>query len=422
VPRSPLNRRTLLRSAGICIGLPLLDAMLPIGLGAERKAAALRPKRMLLISRPLGLYAPNFFPEKTGKDYEFTRYLKPLEDYRRDFTVFSGLSHVGYPGGHHTEVALLTGVAPEGVRFGDIRNTISLDQEVASHLGGETRFPYLSLGGGVLSCNRKGVKVPSEERVTQVVKQLFIDGTPEEVAREVERIKTGQSILDGVRDQARSLGETLGPADRRCLDLMLNSIREAEQRLQQDQGWVTKPKPKVPAKPPTDDYLSDPWMLDRERQWFDLVHLALQTDSTRVIALWIWSHGRVNLPDVAIGHHDATHHGQDEAKIKQLALIEEAEMTLFARFLGKMKGSNEAGSSLLDQTVVFYGSNMGNASAHSCNNLPILVAGGGFHHAGHVAFDRNNNHPLSNLFVRMLHQMGIEADRFGTSTGTLSEV
>ena len=125
---------------------------------------------------------------------------------------------------------------------------------------------------------------------------------------------------------------------------------------------------------------------------------------------------------MAIGHHDATHHGQDEAKIEQLALIEEAEMKLFAGLLGKMKATNEAGSSLLDQTVVFYGSNLGNASAHTCDNLPILLAGGGFNHAGHVAFDRKNNKPLSNLFVRMLHQMGIEADRFGSSTGTLGEV
>jgi len=141
VSRSPLNRRTFLRAAGVCIGLPLLDAMLPVGLRAEQKAAPLRPRRMLLISRPLGLHAPYFFPEKTGKEYEPTRYLKPLQEYRRDFTVFSGLSHRGYPGGHHTEVALLTGVAPEGVRFGDIRNTISLHQEAASRLGGETRFP-----------------------------------------------------------------------------------------------------------------------------------------------------------------------------------------------------------------------------------------------------------------------------------------
>lgn len=203
---------------------------------------------------------------------------------------------------------------------------------------------------------------------------------------------------------------------------MQSAIREAEQCLEQDQAWVRKPRPKVAAQAPTDDYLADPWMLYRQRQWFDLVHLALQTDSTRVISLWIWSHGRVDLPGVVIGHHDATHHGQDEAKLQQLALIEEAELGLFARFLGKMKESNEAGSSLLDQSVVFYGSNMGNASAHTCNNLPILLAGGGFRHAGHVAFDRHDNRPLSNLFVRMLHQMDIDIDRFGTSTGTLGEV
>jgi hypothetical protein len=417
-----MNRRTFLRAAGVCIGLPLLDAMVPVGLGAERKTEALRPKRMLLISRPLGLYAPHFFPEKTGKDYEPTRYLKPLNDHRNDFTVFSGLSHVGYPGGHHTEVALLTGVGPEGVRFGDIRNTISLDQEATTHLGGATRFPYLSLGGGPLSWNRKGVKVPSEEKAPQVFKQLFIDGTPAEVAHEIERIKTGASILDGVRDQAKSLAESLGPGDRRRLDLLLTSIREAEQRLQQDQAWVKKPKPKVDVKPFTDDYWSDLRMLDRERQWFDLVHLALQTDSTRVIALWVWSYGRPDLAGVGIGHHDATHHGQDEAKLKQLALIEEAEMRLFAGLLGKMKATSETGASLLDRTVVFYGSNMGNASAHTCDNLPILLAGGGFKHAGHVAFDRKNNKPLSNLFVRMLQQVGIEADRFGSSTAMLSQV
>ncbi len=212
MPHTPLNRRTFLRSAGVCIGLPLLDAMLPIGLGADRKAAAMRPKRMLLISHPLGLHAPYFFPQKAGMDYEPSRYLKPLAEHRRNFTVFSGLSHVGYPGGHHTEVALLTGVAPERVRFNDIRNTISLDQEVAARLGGETRFPYLSLGGGPLSWNRKGVKVPSEDRATQVFKQLFIEGTPEEVSREVERIKTGQSILDGVRDQrGPSVGHSVRP-------------------------------------------------------------------------------------------------------------------------------------------------------------------------------------------------------------------
>jgi hypothetical protein len=424
----PLSRRTFLRSAGVCIGLPLLDAMLPFGPGAERKADMLRAKRMLLISNPLGLYAPYFFPEKTGKDYEPPRYLKPLKDHRNDFTVFSGMSHVGYPATHDTQYALLTGAPSERVRFNDVRNTISLDQEVASRLPRETRFAFLSLGGGInltggaLSWNRQGVMVPSEGRATQVFKQLFIDGTPQEVKREIERIKTGQSILDGVREQAKSLSGTLGPADRQRLDLLLSSIREAEQQLRQDHAWVEKPKPKVKLAPFTDDYTNDLWTLDRERQWFDMVHLALQTDSTRVVALWLWSYGRLNLEGVAIGHHDATHHGMDEGKIKQLALIEEAEMGLFGRFLGKLKATNEGGKSLLDQTIVFYGSNMGNASAHTCENLPILLAGGGFRHAGHVAYDRKNNKPLSNLFVRMLQQMGIEMDRFGSSTGTIGEV
>src|SRR5207302_1478710 len=144
------------------------------------------------------------------------------------------------------------------------------------------RFASLALGGGDVSWNRKGVKVPSESRATQVFRQLFIDGTAQEVAREIERIRTGQSILDGVRDQARSLATSLGPADRNRLDLLLSSIREAEQRLQQDQAWVKKPKPKVKVKPFTDDFIASQRMLDRQRQWYDLVHLALQTDSTRV--------------------------------------------------------------------------------------------------------------------------------------------
>jgi hypothetical protein len=418
-----MNRRTFLRAAGVTIALPLLDAMLPIGLGAERKADALRARRMLLIGRPLGLHTPFLFPENAGKDYEVTRLLKPLQEHRDQFTVFSGMSHRGYNAGHSSEPGLFTGVGPEGMRPGDLRNTISLDQEVAARLGGETRFASLQLGGGDLSWNRKGVKVPSEGQASRAFRQLFIDGTPAEVAREIERIRNGQSILDGVRDQAKALANTLGPADRERLDLMLTSIREAEQRLQQDQAWVKKPKPKVSVAPFTDDHISDHKMLERERQWFDLAHLALQTDCTRSIALYLWSHTeRLDLPGLAVSHHDASHHGQDEAKIKQLALIEEAEMKLFSDFLSKMKKTEEAGASLLDQTVVLHASNLGNASAHTNDNLPILLAGGGFRHAGHVAYDRKNNKPLSNLFVRMLQQVGLEIDRFGSSTGMLSEV
>jgi hypothetical protein len=383
---------------------------------------------MLLISNPLGLYAPYFFPTQAGKDYEPTRYLRPLQEHRNDLTVFSGMSHRGYPGTHDTQYALLTGAPADRVRLGDVRNTISLDQEVASRIGDATRFPFLSLGGGInlqsgaLSWDKHGVMIPSEGRATKAFKQLFIDGTPGEVAHAVDRLRIGHSILDGVRDQASALARALGPGDRQRLDLMLTSIREAERRLAQDELWVQKPKPRVTVKPFVDDYQNDLQTLNREKQWYDLVHLALQTDSTRVIALWLWSYGRLDLNGVNIGHHDATHHGQDESKIKQLAIVEEAEMKLFGEFLAKLKQTNEGGQSLFDQTIIFYGSNMGNGSAHSCDNLPIMLAGGGFKHAGHVGFDHNDNKPLSNLFVRMLQQMGMETDRFGSSTGVLGEV
>jgi hypothetical protein len=415
-----LPRRTFLRSAGVAIGLPLLDAMLPIGLGAERKAEALQPRRMLLINRPLGLHTPFLFPEQAGRDYEPTRYLKHLEAHRRDFTVFSGVSHHGYTG-HGSGAGLLTGVAAHHIRStNEIRNTISIDQEAASRLGGETRYASLTLGGGDLSWNRKGVRVPSEPRNSAVFKQLFIDGTPEETAREVQRLETGRSILDGVREQAKALSNAVGAADRARLDLLLSSIREAEQRLQQDEQWVHKPKPKVEVKPYAD--LPAEKMLEREQRWFELVHLALQTDVTRIISLYLHSHSNVDLGGKLVGHHDMSHHGRDELKIEQLAEIEEAELKLFADFLGRMKAPTDVGRSLLEQTSVFYASNLSNASAHTCDNLPIILAGGGYKHAGHLAFDRKNNVPLSNLLVRMLQQVGIETDRFGSSTGVMSEI
>lgn len=419
-----ISRRFFLRAGGVCIGLPLLDAMLPIGLRAEQKAAPMRAKRLLVIGRPLGLHTPFLFPVKAGKDYELTRYLTPLKDFRQELTVFSGMSHLGYGGGHQTEVALMTGVPAEGMRDrNNLKNSISLDQEVASRIGGETRFASLVLGGGDLSWNRRGVKVPGDDSIKGVFKKLFMDGTPEEVAQEVQKIEAGQSILDGVRDQARLLAASLSHSDRRKLDLMLTSIREAEQRLQQDEAWVRKPKPKVP-EVDAKHFQDDPKrMLDRERQWFDLVHLALQMDSTRSISLFLWSHNEnLQMEGISLTHHDASHHGLDEGKLKQLAVIEEAEMNLFAGFLRKMKETNDGGPTLLDQTVVFHASNLGNASSHDTANLPILLAGGGFRHGGHVAFDRKNNTPLSNLFVRMAQQMGLEIDQFGSSTGVLREV
>lgn len=413
-----LSRRTMLRAGGVAIGLPLLDAMLPLGLGAETKAAKLTPRRMVLISRPLGTHAPFLFPEKAGLDYESTRYLKLLDDHRGRFTLFSGLSHPGHAH-HHSEPGLFTGVAGEFIRSDtDLRNTISLDVLAAEHVGRETRFPCIGLAGAY-SYNRKGVRMPSLGGAGAMFRQLFVDGTPDEIAREVQRLRDGQSILDGVRQQAGDLTRNLGAVDRQRLDTMLTSIREAEIRLAQDEAWANKPKPKVQYQ--TREFREQE-LVERSRQWFDLIHLALQTDSTRVINLHIHSHGRVNVEGVNMDHHEASHHGQDGVKVEQLAKVEEAEYRVFNEFLTKLRGSSEGSETLLDRTMVFHGSNLGNASAHTSQNLPIIVAGGGFKHAGHVMYDRQRNRPLSNLYVRMLHQMGIEAASFGTSTGVIGEI
>ncbi|MFT5107922.1 MAG: hypothetical protein ACI9UA_003557 [Pseudoalteromonas tetraodonis] len=419
---TPLSRRTLLRAGAVCVGLPLLDAMLPVGFGAERKAAALRPKRILLMCRSLGLHTPFLFPETAGRDYEPTRYLKLLEEFRQDFTIFSGMSHLGYGGGHHTDKALFTGITAED--WNNKKNGVSLDQEVAARVGGETRFPSLVLGDSShLSWNQRGMAVPAEGSIKKVFKDLFIDGTPAEIEKEIQRLANGHSILDGVRDQARVLAKSLSPSDRDRLEMMLTSIREAEGRLQQNEEWVRKPKPEISADDAKLFAEAPKRMIDREQQWFDLVHLALQTDSTRAVTVNHWSHQEnLQMDGVTLTHHDASHHGQDEKKIQQLALVEEAELELFARFLAKMKASNDGGPSLLDQTIVLHASHLGNASSHTGDNLPIIVAGGGFKHAGHVAFDRKNNQPLSNLYVQMLRQMGMKSEKFGASNGVVSEL
>jgi len=419
MPLERIDRRTFLRASGVAIALPFLEAMVPASAAEAKKALGQQP-RMVLIGQPLGMYGPNFFPEKAGKDYESSRYLKLLQAHRDQFTVFSGMSH-RYAAGHFAEVAIMTGVAPEFVRDKDIKNGISLDQEVASHTGNQTRFPSLILGSGDVSWNRRGVRIPSEGRATQIFRKLFIAGTPEEQSRELQRVKDGQSILDDVGDQIKAINRKVSSSDRNRLDLFLTSVREAEQSLQQDEHWSTTPKPHVDFPAPTSDF-GGPQLLERSRQWYNIVHLAIQTDSTRVVSLWLGTQERPDIPGVTLGHHDASHHGQDPGKLEQLAIIEEAEIQMFSEFLDKMKASTEGDHTLLDRTAVFYTSNLGNSSSHDNNNLPIILAGGGFKHQGHIAYDAKNNTLLSNLYVRMLHQMDIEAKSFGASNGVISEI
>jgi len=420
--RHPVSRRHFFKAGAVSLALPALNAMLPRGLRAEAPAS---PKRLLLIGRNLGLHAPFLFPATAGLNYESTRYLQHLENHRGKFTLFSGVSHLNY-NNHHSEAGLFTGVNWDRIKEPAKRhhNGISLDQYAAERIKADTRYRNLVIGPPVqwnFSWNEKGVPVPTERSPSQVFRQLFINGGQNEVAAEIHRLKTGRSILDQVGEEAKSFGKKLGAEDRERLDLMFGSIRETEQNLLRSEAWVNRPKPAVDYSAPKADPNSEE-IIARETLWFDITRLAFQTDSTRVTLLTMGDAGRAKIDGLTLGHHDASHHGKDETKIEQLALIEETELKQLSRFLTTMEEVREGGASLLDSTSILNVSNLSNASAHTCENLPVLLAGGGYKHQGHVVRDPKNNTPLSNLFVRMLQQIGIEADRFGASEGVLNDV
>lgn len=412
-----LNRRTFLRGAGVAMALPLLDVMTPSAFAA---APAIK-RRMVCINTPLGLHPEFFFPDKEGRDYELTPYLEVLKEFRDDFTVISGLSHPDVGPSHDSNYSFLT-AAPHPERRAGFRNTISLDQFAAEHLHGETRFASLPLSceGFGLAWTRSGAAVPTESWPSSVFAKLFLEGRPDEVQAQAQRLEDGRSVLDAVGDQAKRLQSNVSAGDREKLDEYFTSVRELELRLAQAEAWSKKPKPKVDVKPPQ-NITNGADLIGRTRLWFDLIHLALQTDSSRLVTLQL--PGTSSVPPIAgvsQGHHDLSHHGKDPTKIAQLRILEIEKLKVFHTFLTQLKQTQEEGDSLLDRTIVFFSSNLADASKHSVKNMPVLLAGGGFKHGQHLAFDRENNLPLSNLFVSMLQRMNIEADKFGSSTGTLT--
>jgi len=415
-----LHRRTFLRSTGIALALPLFDCMLPQVRAAGSGGSAVK-RRMVCINTPLSLHPPFFFPEKAGRDYELSPYLDVLRDFRNDFTVISGVSHPDVGSSHDSNRSFLT-AAPHPERRAGFRNSVSLDQFAAEHLLGETRYAALPLSceGSGLSWTRTGAPVPADSWPSTVFAKLFLDGRPDEVAAQERRLQDGKSVLDAVREQAKRLQPVLGASDREKLDEYFTSVRELEARLAQAEAWSKRPKPKVDAKPPQNaSNAAD--LIGKSRLWFDLMHLAIQTDSSRLFTLQLL--GTSSVPPIAgvsQGHHDLSHHGKDPAKIAQLKTLELEKMKTLRDFLAQLKQTKEEGESLLDRTTIFFSSNLGNAAGHSVKNLPIVLAGGGFRHGQHLAFDPENNVPLCNLFVSMLQRTGIEADRFGSSTGTLT--
>lgn len=418
-----LDRRTFLRGTGIALGLPALQGMLPSGARAAATgsgAGANEARRMVSICAPLGIHTPFFFPKEAGKDYKAPLYLEPLQEVRSKFTVMSGLMHPMVDGGHNAERSFLTGAAhPSQPSF---RNTISVDQFAAEQIGHRTRFASLSLSadGRGISYTRSGVLIPSDSKPSRVFNRLFLEGTEKEKANQMRRIKDGQSILDLVKDQTVDIAKQSGRADNRTLDQYFSSIRELEKRLAAAESWATKPKPKLDQKAPTDvEDRAD--FTGRMELMFDLIALALQTDSTRLITLKGPGGAEVvNLKGVEDGWHNLSHHGKDEAKIEQLAIIEKEEMRLFGEFLKKLDSIREGKNTLLDQTSILLGSNLGNASSHNNSNLPIIAAGGHFKHGQHLAFGLKKAPPLANLLVSQLQHLQLEVDEFSSGSSTLT--
>jgi hypothetical protein len=418
------SRRTFLRASGVALALPLLDAMLP----AFSRAAGTEPvpRRMLGICNNLGLLPEKFFPKTAGADYALSPYLEVLAEHRDDFTVFSGVWHPDVDGGHPADNCFLTAAPHPG--SGGFRNTISLDQFAAQQIGHLTRFPSLTLGVNVAQGSRSlswtggGVLIPCEEKASQIFKKLFLQGTPAEVQAQVRKLELGHSIMDAVADQTRSLQRDLGPRDRERLDQYFTGVRDLEKRMDASKEWEHKPKPVVKAEMPTDP--TDPReYMEKAQLMYEMARLAFETDSSRCITLMLDS---VNSPVLDIegthitdGYHSLSHHGKSATKLAQLEAIDREHMRLLGHLFAGLKTVKEGGAPLFDRTMILYGSNLGNANTHVTTNLPVLFAGGGFKHGQHLAFDTERNYPLPNLFVSMLQRMGLEADRFATSTGTM---
>jgi hypothetical protein len=275
-----------------------------------------------------------------------------------------------------------------------------------------------SEGSGGLSWTRTGALIPADNSPSKVFARLFLESSG--VESQLRRIEEGRSILDDVREQARSLEARLGREDQDKLDEYLTSVRELEQRLADDERWARTPKPKVEVEPPT-DIANAADLVGRTRLLFDLTHLALRTDSTRLVTIML--PGNTMTPPIEgvnLGHHDLSHHGKDPGKLAQLRIVETEMMKTLRDLLAKLQASTEQDETLLDRTSVYLGSNLGDGSSHSTKNLPVLVAGGGFDHGRHLAFDPDNPPPLCNLYVSLLQRLGVGTDRFSTGTGTLS--
>ncbi|MEC5127649.1 DUF1552 domain-containing protein [Verrucomicrobiales bacterium BCK34] len=423
-PCASPSRRYFLRSVGATLALPTLHSLLPNALGGSPALGATAsetatPNRMVAIGNLLGYQLPYLFPEKPGKNYQSTRLLKPLEALRDDFTLYSGLDH-GVKGGHFAVHSFMTGVLTMDAK-GRPDGNISLDQLAAESVAGRTRFPSLTVGsesgihgGCQLSWTRSGVRVPPIPGPKELFERLFVGEPASQLAKVKDKHALQGSILDAMTGNAKTLQKRIDQEDKDKLDEYLTSVREVEKQLQLKEQWVEVPKPEAPFELPGNTNMVEDLPL-----LYDLMVLALQTDSTRIATLEIGGDFEPKHLGITNGYHTLSHHGKKQENIDQLLVLEEYQFRQFARFLGKLKAIEDGDGSLLDHTSVLFGSGMSNANSHSNSNLPIILAGGGFEHGEYKDVPMGHHKvPLCNLYLSVLNRFGVERDNFGTSTGT----
>ena len=439
VTRKSLPRRALVRGAGAALALPFLDAMAP----ALSKAAGQAPTRLAFVYHPVGMIMDRWTPAAEGRGFAFTPTMKPLEPFRENLTVLSGLAQVNGralgdgPGDHAREGATwLTGVHPKRSET-NIGCGISADQIAARELGKQTQLASLELSleapGLAGACDQNyscaytntvswrtpTTPLPMEPNPRVIFERLFGDGETNDPEARLLSLKRQRSILDYVTGSIDRLETGLGARDRTKLSEYLESIRDIERRIQQAErqnAGLKLPEMERPAGAPEEfeDYL---------KLMVDLQAIAFQTDMTRVITFMFGRAGS-NRPYRAIGisdgHHSLTHHMNDPEKIDKVSQIDRHLVKQFAYYLEKMKATPDGDGSLLDHMIICYGSSLGDANIHTHHDLPIaLVAGRGlFNGNRHLRYPRET--PLNNLFLNMLDKAGVVCDGFGDSTGRLS--
>lgn len=431
VTKKHIPRRMILRGAGTAFALPLLDAMIP-ALRAERLTAAAPVRRLGFVIYPLGVDQDRWKPKGEGSNFEFSEALAPLAPHKDKFVVFSGLSSDpdrSKPGFHDRAIAsFLTGVE---MTKGKIHVGISIDQLAAQSLGKETQFASLELAAEKVSVNNAHVgpvfksatvPLPFEYNPRRVFERLFGEGGRIDPAATAARQQADRSSLDTVTERIAELKKQLGAADRRKLDEYVESIRDIERRID---VAMRKPLKDLPgAERPAG--VPDAW-IDNVKLMFDLQTLAIQADLTRV---WTFLYGReatsINYPHIGVtmGHHEISHHNFEKDKLDALAKINVDQSRLFAYFLGKLENLKEGNSTLLDHSLILYGSNLSVPTSHSQRDLPIILAGGA---AGRIKGGRylkfaGDETPLTNLYLTMLDRVGVPTEKFGDSTGRLNRL